>query len=191
MSNSSRRQLYNLAKKINNFYFTGFKEGLYVPFFCDQIQVGLIAPTVLKHIQRFPTVFNITANSVTFHSSLDNPSARNDALEKMLLELKKEGVFPALKGWRNECYVTREHFSSDMLFKMDRSATPLFGVSQFGVHITGSVNHSSKGHCVWFQKRSLNKPTWPGMLGNSLIRFSLLYFTSIFFNRQLCWRRHH
>ena len=170
MSNSSRRQLYSLAKKINNFYFTGYKERLFVPFYCEKVQVGLIAPTVLKEIQRFPSVFNITPTHVTFNPSLDNPSARNDALETMLLQWRKEGVFLALKGWRDECYVTREHFSSEMLFKMDRSATPLFGVRQFGVHITGSVHHSSKGPCVWFQRRSLNKPTWPGMLGNSSVR---------------------
>ena len=103
MSNSSRRQLYNLAKKINNFYFTGFQDGSYLPFFCENRQVGLISPSVLKQIQRFPSVFEVSEQSVTFHPSLDKPSTRNEALEQMLLQLKGEGEVAALQGWRNEC----------------------------------------------------------------------------------------
>ena len=34
---------------------------------------------------------------------------------------------------------------------------------QYGVHIPGYVRHSSLGLCVWFQRRSDTKQTWPGM----------------------------
>jgi hypothetical protein len=37
---------------------------------------------------------------------------------------------------------------------------------QYGIDINGYVNHPEKGLCLWFQRRSLNKPTWPGMMDN-------------------------
>ena len=159
-----RTKLYNLARKVNNFFFDEIKKKTCVPFFCDQVQVGLISPEVLEQLSRYPGVFQLTDHSVQFNPKLDNPAKRNEALEKMLLEMKSEKLFLSLKGWRSECYVTWRHFSSEMMFKMERSATPLFGVRQFGVHITGYVNHSTRGLCVWYQRRSKTKQTWPGML---------------------------
>lgn len=47
---------------------------------------------------------------------------------------------------------------------MERSATPLFGVRQFGVHINGLVRHASLGPCLFLQRRSASKQTWPGLL---------------------------
>lgn len=45
---------------------------------------------------------------------------------------------------------------------MDRSATCLFGIRNYGVDINGYVKHPDKGLCLWFQKRSATKQTWPG-----------------------------
>ena len=44
-----------------------------------------------------------------------------------------------------------------LLFKMERSAAPLFGVRQYGVHINGFVRHSGLGLCLWLQRRSQHK----------------------------------
>ena len=40
------------------------------------------------------------------------------------------------------------------------------GLRQYGVDINGYVNHPEKGLCLWFQRRSKDKPTWPGMWDN-------------------------
>lgn len=45
---------------------------------------------------------------------------------------------------------------------MDRSATCLFGIRNYGVDINGYIKHPEKGLCMWFQKRSATKQTWPG-----------------------------
>ena len=161
-----RSQLYLLSRKINSFYFSEYQNNTYLPFLCENVQVGFISPQVKEQLQNFPDVFVVNSKFVTFNKTLDNPNARNTALETTLLKMKSENVFSTLKGWRNEHYETRCEVTGPVMFMMDRSACPLFGVRQFGVHITGYVNHSTRGLCVWFQKRSATKQTWPGMLGN-------------------------
>lgn len=49
---------------------------------------------------------------------------------------------------------------------MDRSATCLFGIRNYGVDINGYVKHPTKGLCVWLQQRSDTKQTWPGKWDN-------------------------
>lgn len=38
----------------------------------------------------------------------------------------------------------------------------LFGIRQYGVEIMGHTRHPHLGVCLWLQRRSLSKPTWPG-----------------------------
>ena len=42
----------------------------------------------------------------------------------------------------------------------------MFGFRQYGIDINGYVNHPDLGLCVWLQKRSSTKPTWPGKWDN-------------------------
>ena len=104
-------------------------------------------------------MFTTNSSSVTFADSLKSSDNRSRALEATLLQLRSEDVVPTLRGWRGECYVTWA------AFKMDHSACELFGVRQYGVHITRYVRHSSLGLCVWFQKRYDTKALWPGAYG--------------------------
>lgn len=82
----------------------------------------------------------------------------------MLREFRAQGVFIALKGWRNECYDVKS--TTESLLKMERSATCLFGVRNYGVEINGYVRHPTKGLCIWLQQRSDTKQTWPGKWDN-------------------------
>ena len=76
-----------------------------------------------------------------------------------------KGVFSnALMGWRNECYEIRNKFEDPTLFRLERAASPLMGVRKYGIQINGFVRHKKLGTCLWFQQRSLHKPTWPGIL---------------------------
>ena len=67
-------------------------------------------------------------------------------------------------GWRNECYEIRNKFEDPTLFRLERAASPLMGVRKYGIQINGFVRHKKLGTCLWFQQRSLHKPTWPGIL---------------------------
>lgn len=71
----------------------------------------------------------------------------------------------------------------------------MLGLRQYGIDINGYVNHSVEGLCLWLQKRSARKPTWPGMWDNfvstNCIRHSILpvllgVLAKISNNRGLC-----
>ena len=127
-------------------------------------QVGFVPASVLEQLKKYPKVFTISKSAVTISEGLQTPEERNKALETVLLDLRKQNIFEALRGWRDECYDIKEHFSSPALFKMERSATPLFGLRQYGIHINGFVRHSTRGGCLWLQRRSPTKQTYPGSI---------------------------
>lgn len=156
--------LLALAKNVNNFYLGNYKNQTFLPFICENDQVGLISPQVLDQLRGYPQVFDITKESVVLSSRLTSYDERSSALEKVLKDLQSKNMFVALNGWRDECYEIKVRFSGPALFKMERAATPLFGVRQFGVHINGFTHHCDKGLCFWLQRRSATKQTWPGRL---------------------------
>ncbi|RKP14177.1 NUDIX hydrolase domain-like protein, partial [Piptocephalis cylindrospora] len=82
-------------------------------------------------------------------------------------------------GWRDELYplYTGE---KEAALSIERSAAALFGMAAFGVHINIITATSSTGALaasglpgmdnwkMWIARRSLHKPTYPGMLDNSV-----------------------
>ncbi|XP_039292403.1 uncharacterized protein LOC120353296 [Nilaparvata lugens] len=52
-------------------------------------------------------------------------------------------------------------YSQEHLLKMYRCVTCLFGICNYGVGTNGYVNDPEKGLCIWLQKRSKTKQTWP------------------------------
>ncbi|XP_022223125.1 uncharacterized protein YJR142W isoform X1 [Drosophila obscura] len=163
-------RLLILAQKFNNFYLTGFHKGDIRPFLVEGQQVGLIKSDVLKQLVKYPEVFCIRDCEQTKQGLVElNPAFRDynertEQLEKVLRNLRSEGLFPALQGWRDEYFeVKSEHRA---LLKMERAATPLFGVRKYGVDINGYVRHPTQGLCIWLQQRSNTKETWPGKWDN-------------------------
>lgn len=68
---------------------------------------------------------------------------------------------------------------------MDRSATCLFGIRNYGVDINGYVRHPTLGLCIWLQQRSDTKQTWPGKWDNMVlihaVHIIIVYFNWWFF----------
>lgn len=71
-----------------------------------------------------------------------------------------------------KCYEVKGTYSETPLLKMDRSATCLFGIRNYGVDINGFVNHPELGLCIWLQRRSPTKQTWPGKWDNMVCNFN-------------------
>ena len=91
---------------------------------------------------------------------------RTQQIDKILREMRTKGLFPnALKGWRDEDYEVLS-ISNVSLLKMDRSATCLFGIRNFGVEINGYIRCPDRGICIWLQQRSATKQTWPNRWDN-------------------------
>ncbi|KAI9635984.1 NUDIX hydrolase domain-like protein [Dioszegia hungarica] len=94
---------------------------------------------------------------------------------------KKEGKFAKqLAGWRNELYQIyaspkSSFFSStapqapfaNKAFTLERAACALFGLATFGVHLM-AYEGEGKDMMLWVPRRSTTKPTFPGMLDNTV-----------------------
>ena len=82
-------------------------KGKCVGLYCQDVRVGLIKPAVLTHLLLYPDVFkaeeiNGTVVSVKLSTSLTSVKERTEAVNGVLKDLKLNGVFPCLKGWRDE-----------------------------------------------------------------------------------------
>ncbi|KAK9876960.1 hypothetical protein WA026_015993 [Henosepilachna vigintioctopunctata] len=159
-------KLLLLAQKFNQFYLSGLATGESRPFIVEGIQVGLVRPDVLQQLMNFPEVFNVTSGYVELNPAFRNYEERTNKVDEVLRKLRTEQKFITLRGWRNEYYEVKREFNSHSFFKMDRCATCLFGILNYGVDITGYVRHPTLGICIWFQKRAANKQTWPGFWDN-------------------------
>ncbi|KAK2722861.1 hypothetical protein QYM36_003157, partial [Artemia franciscana] len=158
-------EVLKLARKFNKFYLTGAYKNC-LPFVIEGRQIGLILQNVLEAMKNHRDVFVIEREYVSICGSLNSYVVRSNALAKVLESWRKQEEFVTLKGWRNECFEIRGGFSEKSFLEMERSATCLFGVRQFGVDINGYVKHPELGVSIWLQRRSKTKPTWPGKLDN-------------------------
>jgi 8-oxo-dGTP pyrophosphatase MutT (NUDIX family) len=91
---------------------------------------------------------------------------RNSILARYLQDLREKHIFKVLNGWRNELYPIYGP-NKELLLNMERSASPLFGVITYGVHMTGYVR-TEHGMKIWTPRRALNKQTYPGMMDNTV-----------------------
>jgi len=134
----------------------------YRPFRVAGLRVGWIDAALLPRLARFRDVFAVADGTVDLHPALDDFKSRTAAVEGALRVLRAEGL---VRHWRDERYPVAPAFGQAPLFAMERAAVPLLGVSAYGVHLNGYVR-DGHGLRMWIGRRSLHKPTYPGMLDN-------------------------
>jgi hypothetical protein len=150
--------------------------------------VGLITPAVLQILEQHRDLFRISKTQVAFVDGLDTYEKRTQALDTFFRSYRRQqarskqpnelpsenaaglpsSLLCSLAGWRGENYaVGGRSCSAAPLFEMERAATPILGVRQYGVHINGMVEDGghSRGTSLWLQVRAKSKPTFPGKLG--------------------------
>ncbi|KAL0277884.1 UNVERIFIED_CONTAM: hypothetical protein PYX00_005007 [Menopon gallinae] len=159
-------RLLQLAERFNCFYLTGLRKGECRPFIVEGHQVGLIRPDIMKTLLRYPEIFVMQPDCIELNPAFRDYDERTNRIEKVLRECREKNDFVALKAWREECYDVKGGFSELPLLKMDRSATCLFGIRNYAVDINGYVKHPELGLCIWLQRRSTTKQTWPGKWDN-------------------------
>lgn len=89
--------------------------------------------------------------------------------------MKATGHWKVLDKWRGELYAVFGE-GGEEVFRIERSASPLFGVVTYGVHLTAyTITNSSddsaqseKQMKIWVPRRSKTKQTYPGMLDNTV-----------------------
>lgn len=87
----------------------------------------------------------------------------NKTIDDTLKKARELGTFNVLEKWRNELYTIHR---SDLLIRMERSGSPLFGIVTYGVHMTTYV-HTQDGMKIWVPRRAKGK-TYGGMLDNTV-----------------------
>ncbi|RUS71469.1 hypothetical protein EGW08_020768 [Elysia chlorotica] len=144
-----------------------------LPFFVNNRQVGLIRPDFWVHFKNYPDVFQLVekpqgSKKPGVHLSEDykDYKERTAVVSKVLEELRAKDAIGSLRGWRDENYSVKPNFAEQPLLEVERSASGLFGLLEYGVHING-FTRSAKGELkMWIGRRSKTKQTFPDMLDN-------------------------
>ncbi|KEZ39598.1 hypothetical protein SAPIO_CDS9513 [Scedosporium apiospermum] len=88
----------------------------------------------------------------------NNPSSRSAVVEKTLLKIRDEKKFVILSRWRNERKPVYGP-AGQLLFAVERAATPLLGVVTYGIHMTAFTGSESGQTKIWLQRRSKTPPS--------------------------------
>ncbi|XP_068184343.1 thiamin pyrophosphokinase 2 [Antennarius striatus] len=158
-------KILKLLRRMNNFYLHGSCRADFARFEISNAKVGWVHPRVSSLLTQYPDVFIRTQDgTVTVCDNLDSYTRRSEAVDDVLQALRQEGSLICLEGWRDEKSNVMPKFGDRPLMWMERAATSVFGVKQYGVHING-YTVSGNGHvCMWLARRSYNKQTYAGLL---------------------------
>ncbi|RCI02787.1 hypothetical protein CU098_007567 [Rhizopus stolonifer] len=145
-----------------------------VPIYLGSQKIGNVLPDVMKalkeynHSQNDHKPFEITETLIRFASWVDTVQKRTKVVETLMNTWRADKTFDALSGWRNELYPVYgdSEQADNVAFVMERAATPLFGISTFGVHLNAYTRDKDGNICMWVARRSKTKQTWPGLLDN-------------------------
>ncbi|CAI5757737.1 unnamed protein product [Candida verbasci] len=134
-------------------------------------RLGYINPDIAQFF-KFESSFIINENSIQIKPEFDTIEKRNELFNQLGLKWKELPEFDELlkKGWRNELYVVYNP-STEPYVLIERALSVLLGVITYGVHINGYVppeTTSNNKLKMWIPKRSMTKPTYPGMLDNTV-----------------------
>ncbi|XP_030828536.1 nudix hydrolase 24, chloroplastic isoform X1 [Strongylocentrotus purpuratus] len=160
------RRMWNVVQKAaSSFVWEGDLKLSYLPFIVNGRQVGIIPPIMMEALSvSQPDLFEFKNNEVHLSPSLTTYAERTARVGEFIAKCRQSGNFITLQGWRNENYAVSRSYYDTPLFEMERSATCLFGVKQYGVHVNGYYKHPIDGICMWIGKRSSTKQTYPGKL---------------------------
>lgn len=93
---------------------------------------------------------------------------RSKAVATTLLAMRQLGHFKVLNKWRDELYAVYGQ-GKELLFNVERSASPLFGVVTYGIHLTAYTRSKDTGEIkIWTPRRARTKQTYGGMLDNAV-----------------------
>lgn len=134
------------------------------PFSAGGQRVGWVRHALAERLARFDDVLEVTHDAVTLDRGLDDFSSRSAAIDRVVRALAADGI---VTGVREEAYPVTTGFAHPPLFKMERAAIPHFGVRAYGVHMNGYVRRGDGLH-MWVARRAFDKPTYPGMLDNTV-----------------------
>lgn len=163
----------------------------FLNFVVDGSQLGRVTPNVAKLLcDSFPSgsdpifeMIRLPSSAATSHSNRDTNGekmaltlsqhagttieSRTDAVMSVMKELKTQGI---VTGWRDELYPVSTGFYDEPKLLVERAASSMLGILNYGVHINGLVKKQNLGEDnnwtekMWVARRSPTKSTYPGMM---------------------------
>jgi 8-oxo-dGTP pyrophosphatase MutT (NUDIX family) len=146
--------------RINNYY------ALHIAGY--SYPLGYMLPSVVEVFRNTPSWAIDDDDRTLTLTAGDTAASRSQAVENTLLALRETGHFKVLEKWRGELYAVYG-MGKELLFNVERSASPLFGVVTYGVHLTAYTRSKDTGEIrIWTPRRARTKQTFGGMLDNAV-----------------------
>ncbi|KAK2599016.1 hypothetical protein QQS21_005551 [Conoideocrella luteorostrata] len=137
------------------------------------VTLGYVPPSIALTFAGLPDWAlnpDCSPRTLTLVGGHDEPT-RTAMLEKTTSGMRATGHFKNLEKWRDELFPVYGP-EEELLFSIERSATPLFGVVTYGVHMTAyRMSPGKDGQDsmeIWVPRRSSNRAKFPGMLDTSV-----------------------
>jgi len=92
---------------------------------------------------------------------------RSHVVMRTVVAMRETKHFQVLQKWRNELYPVYGR-NRELLFNVERCASPLLGVVTYAVHMTAFVRLKDGSMKIWIPRRARNKQTYGGMLDNTV-----------------------
>jgi 8-oxo-dGTP pyrophosphatase MutT (NUDIX family) len=130
--------------------------------------LGYMLPSVAEVFRGIPSwELHDDDRTITLTAGNSEPE-RSRAVATTMSAMRETGHFQVLKKWRNELYAVYGK-GKELLFNVERSASPLLGVVSYGVHLTAYTRARDSGEIkIWTPRRAKTKQTYGGMLDNAV-----------------------
>ncbi|KAF1993369.1 thiamine pyrophosphokinase [Amniculicola lignicola CBS 123094] len=128
--------------------------------------IGYMLPSVVEIFRNTPNWTVDDESRILTLAGGSNAEERSAAVMRTFVAMKETKHFKVLDKWRNELYSVNGK-NKELLFDVERCATPLLGVVTYGVHLTAFVRTGGKLK-IWIPRRAKTKQTYGGMLDNAV-----------------------
>lgn len=128
--------------------------------------LGYMLPSVVEVFRGVPNWEVEDDARILYLTGGSNADERSKVVETTLLAMRETGHFKVLDKWRAELYAVYGK-GKELLFNVERSASALFGVVTYGVHLTAFTRKNGELK-VWTPRRAKTKQTYGGMLDNAV-----------------------
>jgi 8-oxo-dGTP pyrophosphatase MutT (NUDIX family) len=128
--------------------------------------LGYMLPSVVELFRNIPSWEIDDDARILYLTAGTTASERSKAVETTLLAMRETGHFKVLNKWRGELYAVYG-VGKELLFNVERSASCLFGVVTYGVHLTAYTRKDGELR-IWTPRRAKSKQTYGGMLDNAV-----------------------
>lgn len=153
---------------VNTYY------GLFVDAY-PETELGYVLPSVAEVFRGLAGwKLDDGARSLTLVAG-SNEEERSAAVAATTRAMRATDHFKVLRGWRDELYPVYGP-KGEVLFSLERSASPLFGIVTYGVHMTAFTyqkreegeGEGEREMRIWVPRRAASKQTFGGMLDNTV-----------------------